>query len=169
MPHFEYPYILLAAIVIWLVWIYFFREKMGYILPNPFLGKYLKTPISMYILWTLRLLGLLILFGILAKPYGNDFEKRQKVPDQKIVIILDISRSMLEDDIAPNRLTEAKNTIHTFLMSQKNSEFAFIFFAGKAFVGSSFTTDSKGLDSLITNLSPYTIKQNLPGLSGTAI
>ncbi len=169
MPYFEHTYILIIALLIWVIWIVFFREKMGYILPNPFVKKYLRTPISMYLLWIARLIGLIILFGMLANPFIDRFEKIHKVPNQKIVIILDISRSMLEEDITPNRLNEAKNTIHTFLTNQKNSQFAFIFFAGKAFVGSSFTTDISGIDSLISNLSPYTIKQNLPGLSWTAI
>lgn len=169
MISFEYPYILIFGIIIWSIWIVFFREKFWYILPNPSLQKYLRVPMFMYIIWVLRFFLVMILFGVLAWPYSEGLKKIQKVPEKKIVIILDISRSMLEEDIEPDRLTEAKNTIHTFLTYQKNADIALVFFAGKAFVWSHFTKDFAGIDNMVKNLNPYTIRQNLPGLSGTAL
>lgn len=39
---------------------------------------------------------------------------------QNIMIILDISRSMLAEDISPSRIAVAKNTLKEFLQSRNN-------------------------------------------------
>jgi len=88
---------------------------------------------------------------------------------KNIVIVLDISRSMLAEDIIPNRIESAKNTIHTFLTERKNDVIAFIAFAGKPFLISPFSDDYTGLAEIVKNMTPYFIRQENPGLSGTAI
>jgi Ca-activated chloride channel homolog len=88
---------------------------------------------------------------------------------KNIVIVLDISRSMLAEDIIPNRIESAKNTIHTFLTQRKNDMISLIVFAGKPFLISPFSDDYTWLAEIVKNMTPYFIRQENPGLSGTAI
>lgn len=86
-----------------------------------------------------------------------------------ILIILDISRSMLAEDISPSRIEAAKSTINTFLRERTDDSFGMIIFAGKPFISIPFSSDTSGISSIISNITTSSIRQDLPGLSGTAI
>ena len=89
----------------------------------------------------------------------------QKIPlssGKSITLVLDISKSMLADDIAPSRLERAKEILVNFLSHQSTNQYGLVIFAGKAFVLSPLTTDREGLKNIIRNITTDTIKQNLP-------
>ena len=86
-----------------------------------------------------------------------------------ILIVLDISRSMLAEDIMPSRIEAAKETINTFLTDRRDDVFGMIVFAGRALVSIPFSSDTSGITSVISGIDPYSIRQDLPWLSGTAI
>jgi Ca-activated chloride channel family protein len=106
---------------------------------------------------------------ILAWPIITTLEKVKEIPTSHILIILDISRSMLATDIEPDRITAAKYTIHTFLTKRNHEKVWLILFAGKPFLSIPFTDDYAWIESILSHISPYTIRQELPWLSGTAI
>jgi Ca-activated chloride channel homolog len=81
---------------------------------------------------------------------------------QNILIVLDISRSMLAEDISPSRIEAAKQTIATFLTERRDDAFGLIVFAGKPFVSIPFSTDTQGISSVLANLNTYYIRQDLP-------
>lgn len=108
-------------------------------------------------------------FLIIASPHAY---REKKVPiggEKNIVLILDISKSMLADDIAPNRLDRAKEVIREFLGKWEWVRFWLIVFAGKPFVLSPLTDDIRWLQEIVDTLTTDTIRQNLPWLSGTNI
>lgn len=108
-------------------------------------------------------------FLILAFP---SFSLVRKVPvssDKSVTLVLDISKSMLADDIAPSRLERAKDLLISLLSHESTNQYGLVIFAGKAFVLSPLTTDREGLKNMIQNITTDTIRQNLPGLSGTNI
>lgn len=166
---FSSPLILLLVPIVLVFWYLFFREKIGYIAPNPLITKYLRTPKPIYFLWILRAMLLFFLIGILAQPYSSKLEKVTKQDTSHTLIILDISRSMLAEDIAPNRLQAAKKTIRSFLEWRKNDMIGLIVFAGKPFLSLPFSLDYAGIRSFLENISPDFIAQEKEWLSGTAI
>lgn len=85
------------------------------------------------------------------------------------MIVFDISLSMLAEDMIPNRLEVAKGVIKNFITSRNQDQIGLIIFAGKPFVSVPFSTDYSGIKNIISGLSPYLIRQDLPGLSGTNI
>lgn len=88
---------------------------------------------------------------------------------QDIMFVFDISLSMLAEDIKPSRIEVAKTVVKNFISSRKNDRIGLIIFAGKPFVSIPFSTDYSGITSIVSWISPYFIRQDLPGLSGTNI
>ena len=88
---------------------------------------------------------------------------------QDIMIVFDISLSMLAEDVSPSRITVAKNVVRNFISSRTGDRIGLIIFSGKPFVSIPFSTDYRGISSIISGLSPYLIRQEIPGLSGTNI
>ncbi len=98
----------------------------------------------------------------------RNITQEKNIP-QDIMIVFDISLSMLAEDISPNRIETAKSVIKNFILSRKNDRIGLIIFAGKPFVSIPFSLDYSGIQNIVQSLSPYLIKQDLPGLSGTNI
>lgn len=85
-----------------------------------------------------------------------------------ILIILDISRSMLATDwTRPYHCSKGYNSDSSQRGPMK--KVWLILFAGKPFLSIPFTDDYAWIASVLLNISPYTIRQELPWLSGTAI
>ncbi|TNJ42514.1 VWA domain-containing protein [Tamlana fucoidanivorans] len=83
---------------------------------------------------------------------------RIKAPTKKVksqfVIALDMSESMLVDDISPNRLERAKFKIHDLLKANPRAETNLIVFAASSHVVTPFTTDYKIILDQIDGLQP---------------
>ncbi|MFZ4461570.1 MAG: VWA domain-containing protein [Patescibacteria group bacterium] len=86
-----------------------------------------------------------------------------------IALVLDISKSMLAEDITPNRIGAAKQSITRFIEARKNDRIALNIFAGKPFLLSPLSFDTAALVSIVQSIGVDTIKQEIPGFSGTAI
>ncbi len=92
----------------------------------------------------------------------------QQIP-QDIIIVFDISLSMLAEDISPSRIAVARSVVRDFIAERRSDRIGLIIFAGKPFVSVPFSTDYAGISSIVSGLSPDLIRQDLPWLSGTNI
>ena len=90
---------------------------------------------------TLIVLGLALLIVAAARPrFGVYYEKVvQRGVD--CFVLLDVSRSMLAEDVAPNRLERAKSDIRDLLKKLGGDRVGLIAFAGKAVLNVPLTTD----------------------------
>ena len=83
---------------------------------------------------------------------------KQPVPvvknQEAVVIILDLSPSMLAEDLAPNRLTRAKFKLIDILSKQEDGQIALIAYAGDAHTVSPLTDDPSTIESLLPALHP---------------
>ena len=68
---------------------------------------------------------------------------------QDIMIVFDISLSMLAEDIYPNRIETAKAVMKNFISSRTTDRIGLIIFAGKPFVSIPFSTDYSGIKNII--------------------
>ncbi len=127
MLFFDHSLLLWLIPCILILWGISLREKMGYKMPNILMRKYRVLPGLLIFIWILRICIVTILCIILAGPQRTVFEQVDQIQKSHL-IILDISLSMLADDIAPNRVTAAKDTIHTFLKNNKWDYFWLIIF-----------------------------------------
>jgi Ca-activated chloride channel family protein len=89
------------------------------------------------------LLLLALVFSILAAAgprFGTYYEEVSQ-SGVDVFILLDVSQSMLAEDIAPNRLTRAKSDIQDLLNSIAGDRVGLIVFAGKPIIKVPLTTD----------------------------
>ncbi len=99
----------------------------------------------------------LIAVGLASPQIGTKLEevKREGID---VIIALDVSNSMKAEDIRPNRLERAKQSIARFIDKLENDRIGLIVFAGKAYVQLPITTDFSAaklfLSSINTNLIP---------------
>ena len=167
--HFLSPLILIAIVPFLAFWWIFFREKIGYSYPNTLMRQHSHIYSLVKILWGLRFCMIVFIFFLLAEPSLVSREKVPISPGKDIVLLLDLSKSMLAGDIAPNRLEWAKQVLLSFLDRASIDRFGLIVFAGKAFTLSPLTEDRSGVSNIIHSITPDTIRQYLPWISGTNI
>jgi Ca-activated chloride channel homolog len=76
---------------------------------------------------------------------------------------------MNADDMQPNRLEVAKQTIKSLLDQFQGDQIGLVLFAGKPFVSIPLSFDLDAIKQMITQYSTETINQQNPALQGTAI
>lgn len=166
---FSFPFLFILIPIILVIWYIFFREKIGTIHPNPLISNHLKTPKKIWILWIIRSILIASIISILVWVYITRTVTTTKKIPQDIIIVFDVSLSMLAEDINPSRIEVARNVVRNFILSRSSDRIGLIIFAGKPFVSIPFSTDYNGIMNIINWLSPHLIRQDLPGLSGTNI
>ncbi|MEI6061389.1 MAG: VWA domain-containing protein [Bacteroidota bacterium] len=114
-----------------------------------------------FILWSLA--WMLIVVGLSDPQTGSKLEKiKRKGVD--MVFALDVSNSMLAQDVTPNRLERAKQAIIHLLGKLENDRVGLIIFAGKAYTQMPLTTDYSATRLFLSNINPGMIP-----IQGTAI
>ncbi len=101
---------------------------------------------------------------MLSRPqFGSKIEdvKKQGV---EVIIALDVSNSMLAEDIQPNRLTRAKQAITRLVDDLDNDKIGLIVFAGDAYIQIPITTDYISAKMFLSAINP-----NMVPKQGTAI
>ncbi len=169
MVTFSYPIILFLIPIVLIIWYVFFRERFGVVLPNSIIAKNLKTPKKIWFLWIIRTIIVWTIILILTGTNLIQTKETNKKVSQDIMVVFDISLSMLAEDIKPSRIEVAKTVVKNFISSRISDRIGLIIFAGKPFVSIPFSTDYSGIKNIISWFSPYLIRQDLPGLSGTNI
>lgn len=72
-----------------------------------------------------------------------------------LVVVLDVSLSMLVEDIPPDRLTQGKRRIRDILTMREGAETALVAYAGDAHVVSPLTRDARVIESFLPALDPF--------------
>ena len=108
-----------------------------------------------YFSYFLKSIYLLILFlvviGIARPRYVNNL-KETSVSVIDMLLVLDISTSMLADDFKPNRLEAVKKTASDFIEDRKEDRIGILVFAGESFIQCPLTIDKTVLASLVNEI-----------------
>jgi len=109
----------------------------------------------------------LMLFSLAGPRWGSHYEEvSQKGVD--IMLLIDVSPSMLVEDIVPNRLERARREILDFIKVVQGDRVGLIAFAGAAFIQCPLTLDYAALEMFLSALQPDLIP--VPGTDlGAAI
>jgi Ca-activated chloride channel family protein len=107
-------------------------------------------------------LSLLILAA--ARPQFGQSERTEKRQGIEAIVALDISNSMLAEDVAPNRLDRAKQMLSKLMDNMVNDKVGLVVFAGDAFVQLPITCDYVSAKMFLNSIKPDLIKTQ-----GTAI
>ena len=89
---------------------------------------------------------LLLLIIALARPRKVEKLSQTKINVIDILLVLDISSSMLADDFSPNRLEVVKNTAKEFISSRNGDRIGVVVFAGQSFIQCPLTVDIEVLN-----------------------
>jgi len=102
----------------------------------------------------LYLLGTLFLCLAYLGPQWGQKEKTFKAEGLDVCFALDLSRSMLAEDVSPSRLEQAKNQLSIFLPNLGGDRAAIVGFAGTGFVAAPLSADHNALSGFLDPLDP---------------
>lgn len=167
---FVHPYILflLLLLIPYILWYTWKRKTLTPEIQFPstkVLAKAPKTP-RLYLRhapFVLRCLSLASLILVLAQPQKSDSWKNEKTEGIDIMMVMDISGSMLAEDLRPNRLEAAKNVAVEFISGRENDNIGLVAFSGQAFTQCPLTINHKELINFLLGLQTGMIED------GTAI
>jgi len=106
---------------------------------------------------------ILIILG-LSRPRMIESLQEKNIEIVDIILVIDISSSMLATDFQPNRLEVVKKTAKDFINQRKGDRLGVLVFAGESFIQCPLTIDNKVLLSLMSE-----IKVAQQSYDGTAI
>ena len=112
----------------------------------------------------LSLVALTLMIFVAAGPqYGS---KKEKVKHQGIemMVCIDVSNSMLSDDVKPDRMSRAKQVLGRLIDKLENDKVGLIVFAGDAYVQMPMTTDVGSAKMFLNSINP-----GMVSLQGTDI
>ena len=105
-------------------------------------------PLSML----LRMLAFVMIVLVLARPQTQNSWKNKSVEGIDIMLAMDVSTSMLAEDLKPNRIEAAKQVTAEFIAGRPNDNIGLSIFAGEAFTQCPMTTDHASLMNLLQNV-----------------
>lgn len=101
-----------------------------------------------YALFVLRALVITLLILVLARPQLSNSFQTETTEGIDIMLSLDISGTMLAEDLRPNRLEAAKNVATEFVSGRPNDNIGLVVFAGESFTQCPLTNDHSVLINL---------------------
>jgi Ca-activated chloride channel family protein len=99
-----------------------------------------------------------------ANPQWGSKKQKVKAKSSDIIIALDISQSMMAEDISPNRLERSKRMATQLIRSLRGERIGLIYFAGSAYLQMPLTNDYAAAEIFIKSANT-----NQAGTQGTAI
>ena len=113
---------------------------------------------------TLFSIGFFFLVIGLSRPQIGAKLKEHKTRGAEIMIVLDVSNSMLAEDYSPNRLERAKLAISRLVDKLRDDRIGLVVFAGNSFVQLPITTDYVSAKMFLSSISTESVT-----IQGTAI
>lgn len=98
------------------------------------------------------LLGCALLIIVLARPYGDQTSTTEQISSRNLLIAIDTSRSMLVEDVAPNRISHAKAMALELVQTFPNDRIGVIAFSGAAVSMAPLTIDHTAVHETISQL-----------------
>lgn len=167
-PIFLYSLIvLLPALLLFFIWTNRRRGAALARLGNPALVQRLSATVNWpgrrwrNILWFVTLVMLLV---ALARPQWGVETHEVKQQGIEVMVALDVSKSMLAQDIKPDRLSRAKLEIADLMNRLGGDEIGLVLFSGASFIQFPLTSDYATARTFLDNARPEVISK-----AGTAI
>lgn len=167
--HPNFLYLLLVLPVLFLIYLFFIYMKKKNLrkFGNPVLLKQLMPGLSykrQYLkFWFIFAAIALVIFTIAGPQFGSKVETVKK-KGIEVIVCLDISNSMMSEDIVPNRLEKAKQILSKLVDGFSNDKVGLIVFAGDAHIQVPITSDYLAAKMFISSINTQIISRQ-----GTAI
>lgn len=164
-PIYLFLLLLIIPIVLWYIMQYRKKEST---LRISSLRSFENAPTSKkvylrHLPFVLRMIALVMVIFVLARPQTSNSWQDQTTEGIDIMMAVDISGTMLAEDLKPNRLKAAKNVAIEFIKGRPNDNIGLVLFSGESFTQCPLTTDHDVLINLFNSVEFGMIKD------GTAI
>lgn len=133
------------------------KEMLSVLMPN-------ASSVRPAIKFTVLLLALASAIFAMARPQFGSQLKTVKREGIELIIALDVSNSMLAEDIQPNRLERSKRAISQLVDKLSDDKIGLIVFAGEAYTQLPITSDYVSAKLFLNSISPQIVPTQ-----GTAI
>jgi Ca-activated chloride channel homolog len=159
--------IILPALVVFLWWAWRERQRLmtqfiqARLLPGLISGV---SPARQKVRFVLITIAIALLLVALARPQWGFTWEESKQKGLDIVVAIDTSKSMLAEDIAPNRLQRAKLAALDLMQQAQSDRLGLVAFAGGAFLQCPLTIDDNAFRQSVEALDVNIIPQG-----GTAV
>ena len=150
-------FFLLLLLIPYIIWYLMYRKKTEPTMrmsdtfafrSAPKSWKVRLMPLSML----LRVLAFVMVVLVLARPQTQNSWKNKTIEGIDIMLAMDVSTSMLAEDLKPNRIEAAKQVAAEFVAGRPNDNIGLSIFAGEAFTQCPMTTDHASLLNLLQNV-----------------
>lgn len=150
-------FLLLLLLIPYVLWYFLFRKKSEPTMRMSDTFAYLNAPKS----WRMRLIDapmvlrcilFVLIVIIMARPQTHNSWDNKTVEGIDIMLAMDVSTSMLAEDLSPNRIEAAKDVAAEFISGRPNDNIGLTIFAGEAFTQCPMTTDHASLLNLLQNV-----------------
>jgi len=164
-PEYFYLLFLLIPMIAWYIW----KEREAYAslqisTLRGLSGKRSSVKqIIRHFLFGLRLLTLACIIAVLARPQSTNRWQDVSTEGIDIILALDISSSMLAQDLKPNRLEASKDVAIEFIAGRPTDRIGLVVYSGESFTQCPLTTDHAVLINLFKDIESGMIED------GTAI
>ena len=158
----QYLYLLLVLLALTAIHYYIIYRKKQLVkrFGDPELTRQLFLGVSRWkpeVKFWLTMAALASFIVALARPqFGTRLDTRERMGIEAI-IELDVSNSMLAEDVKPNRLEKAKMMVSNMVDGMKDDKIGLIVFAGQAFVQLPITSDYVSAKMFLETISPAMI------------
>jgi len=153
-PTYLYLLLLLIPLIGWYVWkMRKTQASMQISSSQAFTDK--KSTLKVYLRhlpFIFRTLAVALLIIVLARPQSTNSWQNVNTEGIDIMMVMDVSSSMLAQDFRPNRLEAAKDVAAAFINGRPNDNIGLVVFAGESFTQCPLTTDHTVLLNLFKDI-----------------
>lgn len=147
-------FLLLVLLIPYVVWYFLYRKRNEPTMKMSDTWAYLNAPQSwrtrlVHLPMILRCLTFALIVTVMARPQTMNSWDDRTVEGIDIMLAMDISTSMLAEDLKPNRMEAAKNVAAEFVSGRPDDNIGLTIFAGESFTQCPMTTDHGSLLNLL--------------------
>ena len=160
-PIYLYALVLIPVLALIRWWMMLRQRKRLRRFGDPQLVRQLMPDVSRFrplVKFGLLLTALALLIVMLARPQMGTKISHEKRTGIETIIALDISNSMLAEDVTPSRLDRAKMMVENLVDHFTNDKIGLIVFAGEAYVQLPITSDFVAAKMFLSSIEPGLIE-----------
>ena len=150
-------FLLLLLLIPYVLWYFLYHKRNEPTMRMSDTHAYLTAPKSWRVRlvsapMVLRCLTFVMIVIALARPQTHNSWGSKTVEGIDIMLAMDVSTSMLAEDLRPNRLEAAKEVAGEFISGRPNDKIGLAIFAGESFTQCPLTADHTSLINLLQNV-----------------
>ena len=147
-------FLLLLLLIPYILWYFLYRKKNEPTMRMSDTRVYQFAPRSLrvrliHLPMVLRCVSYALIVCAMARPQTHNSWDNRTVEGIDIMLAMDVSTSMLAEDLKPNRIEAAKSVAHEFISGRPDDNIGLTIFAGEAFTQCPMTTDHGSLLRLL--------------------